>query len=148
MNHYFTSTTPITDVNLKKLKLNPSTYEKLYYSEVVKKKDGSKYRSRMYKAYSGDYIKVQLLAQKADPIYITYHIIGGKAYAISFQVGNRIRYKTSLRTVGPQKVSVAKEKNDGLVSKSMQKGKKVLKKGKSIASSAVKRAKSVIGSSN
>lgn len=148
LDNYFTSTKPITDVNLKNLKLNPNEYEKLYYSEVVKKIDGSKYRSRMYKAYSGDYIKVQLMSQKADPIYITYHIVGGKAYAVSFQVGNRIRNKTSLKTVAPRKVSVTKEKNEGIIAKSTQKGKTVLKKGKNTVSSAVKKVKSVVGSAD
>lgn len=148
LDNYFASYTPIVDVKLNNLKLNPSTCKKLYYSEVVKKKDGSKYRSRMYKAYSGDYIKVQFLAKKADPIYITYHVVGGKPYVASFQTGNRIRYNVSLRTAKHEYMSPNEQQNKGFVEKATQKGKAVLKKGKSTASSAVKKVKSVVGSAD
>lgn len=104
-DNYFSSPKLLKAINTKNYqKLNPNTKERYYYSEVVKKKPGSKYTSMMYMAYRGNYIKVQLSAKKASPIYITYHVHAGKEEIVSIQVGNVIRYKN------PVKTGVRKEK--------------------------------------
>lgn len=131
LDNYFETPHVLKAINLKNLKLNPDTYARYTYSQTVKKFDGSKYRSRMYKAYIGDYIKVQLLGKNADPIYLTYHITDGKAELITFQVGNVIRYKVPVKTVKPlTKKQVAQEKENTLVNRTVNGAKNTVEKGK------------------
>ena len=136
LDNYFETPQLLKTINLKNLKLNPDAYARYTYSQTVKKFDGSKYRSRMYKAYNGDYIKVQMLGKNADPIYLTYHVVDGTAELVTFQVGNMIRYQVPVKTLKPiTKKQAAQEKENTLVNRTVNGAKNTVEKGKSIVKS-------------
>lgn len=132
LDNYSISSKNLRAINIKNLKLNPEEYSRYTYSETVRKFPGSTYHSRMYKAYKGEYIKVQFLGKNADPIYVTYKVDNGVANIVSFQVGNVIRFKNPIKTVAPQKkvnvkVKESATKTTNAAEAAMQKGKNAVK---------------------